>query len=158
MAGLTTAGIVMGGAYLAGGIMDSSAHRAQGAYAMQMAKMNARLAEINAKDALKRGEQEAKEIQRQAGQLIGDQSAAFAAQGISVDAGTAVAMLAETSMMSEQDVIAAKNNAWREAWGYRVEKEQQLMQGRMAQSMARSQANASLIGGGLKGVASIFGG
>lgn len=138
---------------LAGGIMGAQNARQQGAFQEAMAEQNASYKEAAAQDAERRGAVEADRYRRQVGQLIGSQRTGFAANGIDVNSGTAAEIQDDTAAFGEFDALTIANNAAREAWGYRVGAQNDLMNGRMAQSNARSAATGSILGG----VGSAFG-
>lgn len=81
-----------------------------------MAERNATVADMQAKDALTRGEKSA--IQAgQAGSLIqGRQRAALAARGLDLSEGTPNDILAQTDFFTQSDVATARTNARREAF------------------------------------------
>lgn len=138
---------------LAGGMMGAQNARQQGAFQEAMAEQNAAYKEAAAQDAEKRGAVDADRYRRQVGQLIGEQRTGFAANGIDVNSGTAAEIQDDTAAFGEFDALTIANNAAREAWGYRVGAQNDLMNGRMAQSNARSAATGSILGG----VGSAFG-
>lgn len=138
---------------LAGGMMGAQNARQQGAFQAAMAEQNAAYKEAAAQDAEKRGAVEADRYRRQVGQLIGSQRTGFAANGIDVNSGTAAEIQDDTAAFGEFDALTIANNAAREAWGYRVGAQNDLMNGRMAQSNAKSAATGSILGG----VGSAFG-
>lgn len=90
-----------------------SAARAAAASSMR----NADIARRAAADALKRGDVEIEKIRRDTGRIIGRQRAFVASAGAAVDEGSALEVLEDTAMLGELDVLIAKNNAAREAYG-----------------------------------------
>ncbi len=138
---------------LAGGMMGAQNARQQGAFQEAMAEQNAAYKEAAAQDAEKRGAVDADRYRRQVGQLIGSQRTGFASNGIDVNSGTAAEIQDDTAAFGEFDALTIANNAAREAWGYRVGAQNDLMNGRMAQSNAKSAATGSILGG----VGSAFG-
>lgn len=138
---------------LAGGMMGAQNAKQQGAFQAAMAEQNAGYKEAAAQDAIKRGDVQADQYRRQVGQLIGSQRAGFAANGVDVNSGTAADIQDDTAAFGEFDALTIANNAAREAWGYRVGAQNDLMNGRMAQSNAKSAATGSILGG----VGSAFG-
>lgn len=100
---------------------QSRAQKAEGAYQSQIYEANARLADLQAEDAISRGDAEAKKHNTQVKKLIGSQRAAFAAQGIDINSGSPLDVQADTAALGAEDEQTIKNNAWREAWGYKVQ-------------------------------------
>lgn len=148
---------LMAGSAAAGGISaigssyaQSQAMKSQGEYERMTMDANARLANIQAEDTIKRGNKEAAEHIKQTKKLIGSQRAAMAAQGIEVNADSALDIQAETAAMGELDALTIRNNAWREAWGYRVSASDLSFRGRFAEMAARGQSRQTLVTGGMQ--------
>lgn len=131
---------------------EANAARSAGNYAEQNAELNAKLAEMDAKDATRRGDDAANAARKRASQVRGAQRAAFAAQGIDVGQGTALDLQRETEVMGEQEAQMIKNNAWREAWGYQMEAQNQRTAGQFAQSSAQYRANNTVLTGGMRAI------
>ncbi len=86
-----------------------------------IAKANARTAEAQAQDALRRG---AVTIQKHRGdvkRLKSAQRASFAAQGVVVDQDVAQAVADDTDILAGEDEERLAMDATLEAWGYRVQ-------------------------------------
>lgn len=120
----------------------------EGDYQNDLGIMNARFAEMQASDAINRGDDEASRIHQQAAQLIGTQRVAAASQNISVDSGSAKQIQEDTVALSNEDAIRAKNNAWREAWGYKVDAVNSRATGAMAKAAANAQAASTMLTAG----------
>ena len=128
---------------------DAKTLRAQAKYQEAMFEINAGYAELQGKDALHRGEEDVHSIKSGAKQLIGSQRASLAAQGIEVDSGSALEIQQDTAALAELDSIRARNNAWREAWGYKVEAQQASAQGQLAAITGKAKAQQTLLTGGI---------
>lgn len=137
---------------------QASALKQQGAYERQIAETNSRLATIQAEDAIKRGEDDVKKLQRQTRMLKGSQRAALAAQGLDLTEGDALAIQEETAALGAEDVFNRRNNAWREGWGLRVQAQDLASRGRFAEITAKNQARNTILTGGLNAAKSIAGG
>ena len=87
-----------------------------------MANYNAQVAEQNAQDAIRQGDEEAAKVRRQYAQVGGQQRAGFAAKGIDFGEGSAADALDQTDFFSQADQITARNNAQRAAWNARAQK------------------------------------
>lgn len=87
-----------------------------------VANYNAQVAEQNAQDAIRQGDEEAAKVQRQYAQVAGQQRAGFAANGIDADFGSAADALDQTDFFSQVDQATAKTNAQRAAWNVRAQK------------------------------------
>jgi hypothetical protein len=82
---------------------------------------NAYISQIQAQDAIKRGEEEARRIKERSRIITGAQRAAMAAQGIEVNEEDALKVQQDTAGLAAMDALDVKNNAWREAWGYSIQ-------------------------------------
>lgn len=131
---------------------QSQALKAQGNFQKQAFETNSHLAELQAEDAIKRGDKEAGQIKAKARQMIGTQRAALAAQGIDVNSGSARDIQEDTAAMSELDALTIKNNAFREAWGYKVQALDFRARGQFAELSARTQSRSTLLTGGMQAI------
>lgn len=145
------ASLFMSGAETGGAIAEYSGLRTMGEAQETLFEGNAKLAELNADDATRRGNEQANALRRQGRKIRGEQRAASAAQGIDPDSGTAGDIQDESARNVELDVITIKGNAWREAWGHKVQAEDLRYQGKMARIGAYAKAGSTLLTGGLKG-------
>lgn len=111
----------VGGAVASGvGAYQSSrgaraAYRAQG----QVAENNARLAEWQAEDAIRRGARDVSRSRMKTAQLKGTQRAALAANGVDLGVGSALNILTDTDYFGDVDADTITDNAAREAWAIR---------------------------------------
>jgi len=129
---------------------QARAMKAQGAFRKQQADANARMAMIQSDAALESGDRAAGVARRKGSAIEGAQKLAAAAQGIDINAGSALDLQLETQQMSEIDVNTIKNNAWREAWGYRAQADNLTGQGNMAASSANFNARSTVLTGGIQ--------
>jgi hypothetical protein len=139
----------IGAISLAAAYQQSETMKAQGDFQRQQFETNARLAEMQAQDTIKRGDEDAAAYKKQVKQVIGSQRAAMAAQGIELDSGSALDIQEETAGIGALDALTIKNNAWREAWGYRMQASSMAGQGAMAQIGARNDARNTMLTGGM---------
>lgn len=86
----------------------------------QQAQLNyqAEMADLQAKDAISRGEDESIELGRRARQLRGEQEATMAARGLDISSGSPLDILRQTDYFGIVDQTQARNNARREAAGF----------------------------------------
>jgi hypothetical protein len=127
--------------------------KAEAEYKQKVFEMNTQLAEYQADDALKRGTKEAAAQHRRGNQMVGEQRASLAAQGVEVDYGSAADVQRETEMMSKLDEISIKNNAFREAWGYKTQAVDYATRGQMAKLAGENEFRNTLVTGGTKALA-----
>lgn len=87
----------------------------------ELADFNASVATTQAQDAIERGQDEESRYRTGVRDLIGSQRAGFAASGVTVDFGSAEDVQADAAFLGELDALTNRNNAAREAWGYKVQ-------------------------------------
>jgi hypothetical protein len=132
---------IVGTAVAAAGTIVSGVNQAK-AYRFQakVADRNAALDRASAQDALERGRIEEVRQGRRTAQLIGQQRAAMAANGVEVDFGSMGDVQADTRMIGFEDAQTIRENAARESRGYEISAWNQ----RAGASAARSNASATL--------------
>lgn len=152
-----SAGIMMAGSMAGQSVSSfgtaysqSEAMRSQGDYQARMAEANANLANIKALDADQRGNLAANRLDMQTTRMIGTQRAGLAAQGVDVDYGSAAAVQKDTATLGALDALTIRNNAWREAWGYKTQALNDSYSGKFAKMAADSDADNTLLTGGMK--------
>ena len=85
--------------------------------AQRSAEFNASMLDLQATDAIARGELAATK-QRQLGKsILGQQRAGYSGQGVDVSSGTAALMQEQTQQLTEEDALRIKLDAARQAWG-----------------------------------------
>lgn len=128
---------------------DVQASRAQDRYQRSASGLNMRMANLQAEDATRRGDVEASRLKKDAQRLQGSQRAAYAGQGVDVGSGTAALIQDETGTLGEMDAVIARNNAWREALGYRVEASDIASRSRMQTAASRFERRSTILTGGM---------
>jgi len=137
----------MGEAIAIGGAVVSVFGQQQGAEAQQQSldyqkeilENNRNIAEKLALDATERGKVKEKGFRRSLETFKGKQRAAVAGSGIVVDQDMALDFLLDTAEMGEIDALNIRNNASREAFGFRAQGE-----GFNAQAAITGAASASV--------------
>jgi len=137
----------MGWAQLAGAGMQAAGDIQQGKMDVATAETNRRLAEAQASDALLRGTIEESRYRRQIAQVVGGQKAAFGQRNVAVS-GTALDLLSDTAQVGEEDALTIRNNAAREAWGYRNQANEASRWGANQLSNSRAKAGGTLLTAG----------
>jgi hypothetical protein len=147
----------MAGLAIGGAVVQAESQKSQAKYQRTMYDINARNADIQAQDAIERGNVDAATARRGAKQFQASQRADIAASG---QTGSAMetAILSETGQLGEMDVMQIKNNAWREAWGYRAQAEESRQQGQMALLQGKAAARNTLLVGGMQSMSYMAGG
>lgn len=138
-----TMGIV--GLLAAGGVTQAYAQNAAGSYEQKIADRNADIADLQAVDAKKRGEQAVMLSRRETHRTVGSQRAGFAGQGVEVDAGSAGDVVDATETIGALDEMTLRNNAALEAWGFKVQASDLRARGKMAKVAGRNQAIGTLL-------------
>lgn len=142
--------VTSGAAALSGAYANSQALKTQGEIGKVAGEINTRFAKLGAEDAIARGDKDAVRVRKDAGRLIGRQRAAAAAQGIEVDSGSAAAIEQDTRVMGALDAVTVRNNAWREAMGYRVQAVEATARGQYADIGGRAASRATILSGSLE--------
>lgn len=139
-----------------GGVQQARAAKAEGEYAQAVAEENAKIKELQAQQATQIGNIEEERHRRRIRQMLGAQRAAFAASGVEMGSGTALEVLGDTAGFGEQDALAIRSNALREAWGFRVGAADDRNQGRGARMAGRNRAIGTLLTTGAQAAGSFY--
>lgn len=129
--------------------------RKEAEYSKRLARINQQRLEMMAEDAVKRGGKEAVEYGKKVKSVTGAQVAALAAQGIDVSFGSAASVIEETQITGTEEINKIRNNAFREALGYKLRGQEEMRQAEMNQYAAGHRANATVLAGGLSAVNSL---
>lgn len=132
---------------VAGTAMSAYGMYQTGKYNQQVAENNAQTAELQAEDAIERGEEDTRLKRREIARLKGQQRTAIASSGLVVDEDTGADVLMDTEMLGTEDVLAIRNNAQREAWAYRTQASNFRAGGALARAEGDFGATASLLSG-----------
>lgn len=116
-------------AYVALTALSAGAQVAAGQEANAAAQFRGEMADRSAADARARGEVEAGRRQIEARRAIGAARASMAASGIALDDGSALSIQEDIAAAGELDALTIRNNAAREAFGYRVEGDMSRLRG-----------------------------
>ena len=109
---------------------------------------NAKIQDTRARDAVRIGQNEESTYRRNVRKIIGDQRAGYAGQNVVVSSGSAATVAETTAQIGEQDALTIRNNAAREAWGFKVAAHDYRLRGDAAMAQGRMAAYASLLNGG----------
>ena len=105
----------------AGARAQASAASAADNYQAQVARNNAIINERNAQAAEQAGQTLEQNQRQKTAQIISSTRTAQAANGLDTTSGTPAAVQADEAKLGELDALTIKNNAARQAYGYRVE-------------------------------------
>lgn len=143
-----TMGVVSMGLVAAAGGVTAYTQVQQGKYQNQVAQNNAKVAGMQAQDALRSGAAEDQQRRWKIRALMAKQSAGFGANNVVGSTGTALDILGESAMFGEVDLNTIRNNAARKAWGYDVEKSNALAEGKLAKYGGKMAAIGTLLSTG----------
>jgi hypothetical protein len=144
----TTIALAAGaGVSLVGAASSASAQSKEAAYNAKLAEQNQQRVELAAADARDRGEREVGLRQLQAGQLRGKQRLALAASGVDIQSGTALDVMEDSAASAAVDSATLRNNAAREAYGYKTQALQIGEQAKLDALKSSNQQTATLLGG-----------
>ncbi len=115
--------------------------------AEEAAKRDALVADMQGRDALARGGIEEQRYRRQMAEIAGTQRAEIGARNVQ-RSGTALDLLTDTAQMGEEDILTIRNEAAREAWGYRTRADESRRWGAATRRNANARSAATLISGG----------
>lgn len=88
--------------------------------AAQLDDFNAQIAEAQADDAVAIGAEDEAKYRTMVKGIVGTQRAGFAATNVDVSFGSSLDVIADTAYQGEIDAMTIRQNAQRQAWGYRV--------------------------------------
>lgn len=101
-----------------------------------ISRINARISDLRAKDALMTGQRQEQARRMQTTQQKSAAKVAMAANGIDLGSDVATNLLASTDYVGEVDANAIAANAIKSAWGYQTEASNLRTQGSMLDSQA----------------------
>lgn len=100
---------------------QADATKKQNEYQAMIEANNEKIAGYQRSAALQQGQEQAQQAMLAQSQTLSRQRAALAANGLDLNSGSAVDLMATTKFLGEQDVNQIEKNAARKAWGYTVE-------------------------------------
>lgn len=130
---------VVAGAYAA------DQQRQAGKYEQEVAEQNAKVAGIQAEQARQTGNINEERARMRVRQMLGQQRATFAANGVDAGTGTALDVLGDTAGFGFGDASQERANALREAWGYQVGQANEKNRGKFARWNGNAQATGTLL-------------
>ena len=134
-------------AQLIGGGISTAGDLEEGKVASATGETNRRLSIAQANDELLRGSLEEQRYRREVAQIVGAQKAVFGARNVAVT-GTPLDLLSDTAQIGEEDALTIRNNAARQAWGYRNQANESSRWGGAQQRNARGRAAGTLLTSG----------
>lgn len=132
---------------LAGSMMQAQGQTQNANFQSGMMKQNAMFKEQAAQETIAAGDTSADWQRVRTGQAVGTQRSVQAANGIDVNSGSAAQLQDDTAMLGELDALTIQNNAAREAYGYRVQAQQDRLNAVQTVQNGRTAATGSILGG-----------
>lgn len=126
-----------------------------------LAEQNAAVADAQAEDAVDRGAEQESNFRMGVRGMVGKQRASIAAGNVDVSYGSAVDVQADTRYMGELDALTIRNNAAREAWGFKTQGADLRARAEIARRegvMLERQGNEARTGGYLGAIGTVVGG
>lgn len=105
-------------AAVAGIVVSAVGASKQADYQSKMMERNARMEEMRAEDAKRRGREEESRLRMNVFRIAGTQASLMAGRGQVLSSETPSSILEDTFMQGELDAAIIRENAAREAWGY----------------------------------------
>lgn len=137
---------------VAGAYSQYSAYKAKGAYDESVANTNAKISGLQADETLRAGSIAASKKNLETRQVAGAVRAAGGASGVDVSSGSTAATRISSDFAGNIDELTIRNNAARQAWGFKTQALTDTFQGQMEKMTATSQAHQTLITGGLNAI------
>lgn len=132
---------------LVGGMMQAQGQTQNADFQSGMMQQNAQFKLKTADETINAGNTSADWQRVRAGQAVGTQRSAQAANGIDVNSGSAAQLQDDTAMLGELDALTIQNNAAREAYGYRVQAKQDILNASQTVQNGKTAAMGSILGG-----------
>lgn len=151
--GILSAGIGIGqlaqgiGGFITSGIQAETL-KIQAEAAMRNAEFNAGQAEMAGERVAELGKEKENSLMEESALLAGQQSVAFAGQGVKVSTGVAAQVQAQTRRKALEDIDALRSNVAFERLGLRTQAMNLRQQGMAQAGNFRTEATNSLIAGG----------
>lgn len=141
---------------IAGAVYSADQQKQAGKANAATMENNAILADQSAKTASAMGDREAEQAAWRNRAVLGQQRAAFAANGIDSQIGTPLELMGETAMFGEIDQQTIRMNAANDAWGFKAEAGNYRNKAKQTKWQANSDATGTILGG-LSGAARMAG-
>jgi hypothetical protein len=145
---MCTIAAAIGAVGAVGSLMQGQAAKSAAMAQASANEQNARIADEQARDAVRRGAYEELKFRRQAAILQGQQRSMLAASGVEVDTGSPLAIQDASRREADQDAAVIRFDAEREAWAHGVQATNYRNAASAARAEGRNAMTAGLIGAG----------
>lgn len=129
----------------AAGVQQAKAQTAAAEATEQQSKENAKAANAQAQNTVLAAQVEEDRRRQQTRAMLGKQRAALAANNVDMSIGTPMELLGDTAAIGEQDALTIRANAARQAWGYKVDANNSLNEGRVAMAAGKNAATGTYL-------------
>lgn len=114
--------------------------------------LDSQVSSLQAQSTLQAGNMASGLVGKKVASAIGQERASYAAQGVNVDTGSAASTQESTNVQGALEEQTIQSNAWREAWGLRVQSENEKMESEMMRLEGKEQSFNTLMTGGMKAI------
>ena len=132
---------------IGGSLLQAKGQTEDAAFQSNLMNQNAAFKNDTANETINAGDTAADWQRVKAGQAIGTQRSAQAANGIDVNSGSSALIQDDTAMLGELDALTIQNNAAREAYGYRVQAANDINNAGQTVRNGKTAATGSILGG-----------
>lgn len=139
---IMVAGLVLGAA---AGAQQADAQKKAGEAQEEQSIENAKAAKAQGENTVLAAQVAEDRRRQQTRAMLASQRTAFAANNVDMSTGSAMDLLGDTAMVGEQDALTIRANAARQAWGYSVDANNSMNQGRMARTAGRNAATGTYL-------------
>lgn len=143
---------------IGGSLLQAKGQTEDAAFQSNLMNQNAAFKNDTANETINAGDTTADWQRVKAGQAIGTQRSVQAANGIDVNSGSSALIQDDTAMLGELDALTIQNNAAREAYGLRVQADQDRSNAKQTVKNGKTAAMGSILGGAGKAFGSFAGG
>lgn len=137
---------------ISGAFTQSAAYRAQGDIESTISRINANIANLQSSEALEAGDIAASRAKLKYDQEAGSVLSSQGASGVDVSSGSSALVRNSIRFSGAQDALTIRNNAQRQAFGYKTQALQATYSGKISQLTANAQSEQALLNGGLSAI------
>lgn len=136
---------------------NSNANAASDAanFKAQQLQLNSEAASMQAESTIAAGNEEASMVSKKVGQTIGQARASAASQGVVADTGSAADVQKSSQVEGAIAEHTIRSNAWRQAWGLKVEASNDLSEAEMTKLEGQGEATNTMLTGGMSALGDI---
>ena len=121
-------------------------------FVKEQADIHARYLEILASNAERRGDIQAKNLEKQGKKFLGTQRASVVSQGIAADSETVQNIEDETRALLSEDAQEIRNATWQQVFGYQLGAERARSQGAILREQYRREGDRRLLKAGARAI------